>query len=166
MDQTKEAITESFLILLSEKNFENLSVTAIIQKAGFSRSTFYLHFTDKYDLLDKVRITLNKKLLSFYHSDMKSANMVTYNLCLHILKYRSFYKMEFSDANAVLNLSNQLSNELDKAFDDWDYAIFASHGTVGYLNQWLKDGFQESPAEASEKLLKIGLTNWVEALEK
>lgn len=165
MDYTKKIIIDAFLTLLSEKWFNDLSVTAIIQKAGFSRSTFYLHFNDKYELLNQVRKTLHDELLSFYQPGMPSSKVVTYNLCSHILKYRSFYKMEFSDANAVLNLSGQLADELDKAFGDRDYAIFASHGTVGYLNQWLKDGFLVSPAEASEKLLKIGLTNWAEALE-
>lgn len=36
----KETIIEAFLQLLHKKSFEELSVKEIIQKAGFSRSTF------------------------------------------------------------------------------------------------------------------------------
>lgn len=165
MDTTKETIIEAFLTVLSEKDFEKLSVTEIIQKAGYSRSTFYLYYADKYDLLDETRKIINNKLLSFYSSESKWAKNVTYHLCFHILNYRSFYKMEFSDATAILHLSNQLASHLFDVFNDWDYAIFASYGTIGYLHKWLKDGFIISPNEASEKLLKIGLTNWRAELE-
>lgn len=65
----KETIIEAFLQLLHEKSFEELSVKEIIQKAGFSRSTFYLHFADKYELMEDVRRSLNGRFLSFYEME-------------------------------------------------------------------------------------------------
>lgn len=166
MSTAKETIIDAFLQLLSKKKFEDLSVKEIIQKAGFSRSTFYLQFIDKNELLEEVRKTLNNKLLSFYNKElMEWGKPITYHLCLHILTYRSFYEMEFADANAIRNLSNKLADHLLKVFDDEDYAVFASYGTIGYLSHWIKEGFMLSPAEAADKLLKIGLTDWTKKLE-
>lgn len=165
LELAKESITEAFLALLNDKDFEKISVTEIVQKSGFSRSTFYLHYMDKYDLLEQTRYLLNTRFLSFYERETKSAENVTYHLCLHIIKHRSFYNMEFSDPHAMLKLSNQLAQHLYNVFKDWDYATFASHGTIGYLNQWLESGFTASPVDASEKLLKIGYTNWVKEID-
>ncbi|QUG42029.1 TetR family transcriptional regulator [Psychrobacillus sp. INOP01] len=161
----KETIIEAFLQLLHEKSFEELSVKEIIQKAGFSRSTFYLHFADKYELMDDVRRTLNGRFLSFYELDFNQwGKPMTLHLCEHIFKFRSFYELEFADTNAIRKLSNKLAAHLLHIFDDQDYAIFASYGTTGYLTFWVKNGFTMSPAEAAEKLLKIGLTNWTKRI--
>lgn len=141
----KETIIEAFLQLLHEKSLEELSVKEIIQKAGFSRSTFYLHFADKYELMEDVRRTLNGQFLSFYEMDFnKWGKPMTLHLCEHIFKFRSFYEMEFTDSNAIQKLSNKLAAHLLHIFDDKDYAIFASYGTTGYLTFWVKDGCHES----------------------
>lgn len=163
----KETIIDTFLQLLNEKNFQELSVKEIVQRASNSRSTFYLHFSDKYALMDNVRWTLNEQFLSFYkqNSDVREKSITPFNICEHIFKYRSFYKVEFDDANAIRNLSNQLTTHLLNVFGDQDYAIFASYGTIGYLSFWVRNGFIISPGEAAEKLLKIGFTDWTTNLK-
>lgn len=50
--RTRNLILESFGILLAEKNFENISVQDVTDKAQINRATFYAHFQDKYALLD------------------------------------------------------------------------------------------------------------------
>lgn len=165
MKTAKETIIEEFLKLLNEKSFEELTVKEIVQKARISRSTFYLHFADKYALMEEVRRELNDRFLSFYqHGQSNWEKPTPRRLCEHIIKYRSFYEVEFEDSYATRKLSNNLTVHLMQAFGDPDYAIFASYGTIGYLSFWVKDGFTISPGEAAEKLLKIGLTNWSEKL--
>jgi AcrR family transcriptional regulator len=166
METAKETVVEAFLQLLYEKSFETMSVKEIVRKAGISRSTFYLHFADKFELMEDVRRMLNGRFLSFYEMGHQQwGQPITHHLCDHIFKYRSFYQMEFADANAIQKLSIKLAAHLLQAFRDNDYAIFASYGTIGYLSLWIKDGFVMSPSEAAEKLLKIGLTNWTKELD-
>lgn len=162
----KESIIEAFLQLISEKSFQDLSVKEIVQRAGISRSTFYLHFTDKYELLEDVRRMLNERFLSFYQQDsfLGEQTITPYNICGHVFKHRSFYELEFEDANEIRKLSNKLATHLLNVFGDQDYAIFASYGTIGYLSFWVRDGFIISPGEAAEKLLKIGFTDWTRSL--
>lgn len=159
MKTAKETIIDSFLQLLADQHFDNLSVKDIVQKAAVSRSTFYLHFTDKYQLMHELRTMLNDRFLSFY-TDSHEPTTVTYRICRHIFTYRSFYSREFADAIAIHHLSDQLAIRLQEVFNDQDYAIFASYGTIGYLNSWVNGGFQSSPGEAAEKLMKIGSTDW------
>lgn len=49
--RTYKLLFESLLSLLSEKSFEDISVTDICEKAMIHRTTFYKHFEDKYELL-------------------------------------------------------------------------------------------------------------------
>jgi len=50
--RTRSMLLQSFESLLAEKNFENISVQDVTDKAQVNRATFYAHFQDKYALLD------------------------------------------------------------------------------------------------------------------
>lgn len=50
-DITKKHIVHSFNELLNETPFENITIEDIIKKSELSRSTFYRHFSDKYDVI-------------------------------------------------------------------------------------------------------------------
>lgn len=52
--RTQKAIKSAFFELLDEKSFEHISVKDITDRALISRNTFYLHYADKYELLNKV----------------------------------------------------------------------------------------------------------------
>lgn len=163
MKTAKEQIIEAFIQLLDKKKFEDLYVKDIVRQAEVSRSTFYLHFIDKFQLMAEVRKKLDDQFLSFYTEDTP-VKPVPLEICRHIFTYRAFYSREFSDAVAIHHLSNRLSAQLLKVFHDQDYAIFASYGTIGYLSSWVTGGFQVSPGEAAEKLMKIGFTNWAQVI--
>ena len=60
--RTKKEIKETFISLLEEKNFEKISVRDLTERAGINRGTFYLHYLDKYDLLDKLEGELFAKI--------------------------------------------------------------------------------------------------------
>lgn len=52
--ETKTLIKQAFTLLMKEKGFQTLTVSDITRKAGINRGTFYLHYVDKYDLLEKL----------------------------------------------------------------------------------------------------------------
>jgi AcrR family transcriptional regulator len=51
--KSREAILEAFVGLIAEKNFEQITINEIADRANVSRGTVYLHYTDKFDLLDQ-----------------------------------------------------------------------------------------------------------------
>ncbi|MFJ7637811.1 TetR/AcrR family transcriptional regulator [Peribacillus sp. NPDC097224] len=67
--RTREVIYETVISLLSEKEFSRISVKDITNQANISRSTFYAHYQDKYDWLDK---TVQEKLSELKESLVKS----------------------------------------------------------------------------------------------
>ncbi|ANK38642.1 TetR family transcriptional regulator [Staphylococcus equorum] len=52
--KTRKSIMQAFIKLSDEKDFKNITVKDITEEALINRATFYYHFSDIYDLLDKV----------------------------------------------------------------------------------------------------------------
>ena len=48
---TKRMITEGFVKLLNKNSFDNITTQMIVEASGVSRSTFYRHFKDKYEVM-------------------------------------------------------------------------------------------------------------------
>jgi len=53
--KTKKALSDAFLSLLAAKPVNKITITELTQKALVSKATFYLHYTDIYDLLEHVQ---------------------------------------------------------------------------------------------------------------
>ncbi|WKB35713.1 TetR/AcrR family transcriptional regulator [Terrilactibacillus sp. S3-3] len=52
--KTRDAIKSHFLDLLLNKSFTDITVKDIADAARIGRGTFYLHYKDKFDLLDQL----------------------------------------------------------------------------------------------------------------
>lgn len=68
---TAVKMDEAFLKLLSEKEFEFITVKEICKEAGVNRSTFYLHYETVNDLLEETMDYIGAK----FHSYFQDANM-------------------------------------------------------------------------------------------
>lgn len=49
--KTRQILRDTLLMLLKEKRYDDISVQDIIERADVARSTFYVHYVDKDDLL-------------------------------------------------------------------------------------------------------------------
>lgn len=52
--KSQQAIKRAILELMAEKNFDDITIRDISDRANVNRGTIYLHYMDKYDLLDKI----------------------------------------------------------------------------------------------------------------
>ncbi|MGE7603511.1 TetR/AcrR family transcriptional regulator [Peribacillus sp. NPDC097675] len=52
--KTRKAIKEAFLSLIQTKGYERITIQDIAEEAIINRNTFYLHYVDKPDLMDKL----------------------------------------------------------------------------------------------------------------
>ncbi|HJE45846.1 TetR/AcrR family transcriptional regulator [Levilactobacillus namurensis] len=60
--KTKQNIERVFLKLLETKDFEQITIKDISQQALIGKSTFYYHYTDKYDLAQKL---IHQELINY-----------------------------------------------------------------------------------------------------
>lgn len=51
--RTKKALRDALTELMKEKTFDEITVSDLTTRADINRGTFYLHYRDKYDLLEQ-----------------------------------------------------------------------------------------------------------------
>ena len=56
---TEEKLQKEFISLLKTKEPEKITVRELCDKAGIHRSSFYLHYVDVYDLMEKIEKKLS-----------------------------------------------------------------------------------------------------------
>ena len=81
LDRTASAILNAFNKLITEHNFQKISVDTIVSEAAVSRSTFYRYFKDKYEVMNDNF----KNLLDYYVAPERSRNYR--DLCYHLFEY-------------------------------------------------------------------------------
>lgn len=53
--KTKQLLKDALIELIEEKGFEGITIKDLTTKACLNRGTFYLHYRDKYDLMEKIQ---------------------------------------------------------------------------------------------------------------
>lgn len=81
LSRTTTAILNAFNRLITEHDFQKISVDMIISEAQVSRSTFYRYFKDKYEVMN----ANFKNILDYYVSPERSKNYR--DLCYHLFSY-------------------------------------------------------------------------------
>ena len=69
---TKEDIKEALIQLLSEDKFENISISKLCKRAGINRGTFYLHYENKYQMIDSFKSEIISQLYIFLEKERES----------------------------------------------------------------------------------------------
>ncbi len=94
--ETEIRMEAAMLNLMKNVEFEKITVRKICEKAEVNRSTFYAHFIDIYDMLDKMEKELSRQLLQSYvnkeNYDTFSEESFIYFL-EHIKRHKYFYKI-------------------------------------------------------------------------
>lgn len=93
---TEQRMETAMLELMKTTDFEKITVKKICELAQVNRSTFYAHFLDIYDMLDKVERRLRRELLESYKKEQEntifSEESFIYFL-KHIKKHQYFYRI-------------------------------------------------------------------------
>lgn len=63
---TEIRMEAAMLDIMKRTDFDKITVREICEKAEVNRSTFYAHFLDIYDMLDKMEVELSRDLLNRY----------------------------------------------------------------------------------------------------
>lgn len=125
--QTEIRMEHVMLELMKHYDFEKITVKKICEKAQVNRSTFYAHFIDLYDMLDKMELELSKELLASYQfeqDDQIFSETSFMKFLEHIKKHSYFYK---------INLQNRKSFPIEQGFDKvWN--IIKHHCALAGIN--------------------------------
>lgn len=165
---TRMMIEQSFLELLAEKPAGKITVTELCQRAQINRATFYKHYLDVADLLEKMEEDLFDRIRSFFDAEnLKLRDFLVKMMCYTQENYARF--MALGGDNGDPNLMTKtfmvcyekgfplLSNNLHALSKEEKEMLFAflSHGSGAILALWIKKGMKESPEEVAQLVLNL-----------
>lgn len=77
---TKKQIRKALIQLLLEEKFETISVSKLCKRAGINRGTFYLHYLDKFDLIETLKEEIILQLRKNFEETTNTHNLLITNL--------------------------------------------------------------------------------------
>nr|WP_302135796.1 TetR/AcrR family transcriptional regulator [uncultured Schaedlerella sp.] len=90
IEKTKALIKKTFLELAETSDVERITVKAICDRANINRGTFYYHYLDVPDLIEKLETAaaerITQSILARYHFDRKTSDLLE-DLFLCLKKY-------------------------------------------------------------------------------
>lgn len=108
-ERTKTALTSAFTELIREKNYSDVTVGEIVERAGTGRSTFYRHFPSKVDVLVELHCSTFQDIVAELGSrDAWLADAPSRRLVELLDRFRRSHNLQFS-------ISYKLGNDIDYA---------------------------------------------------
>lgn len=179
--RTKTSITGAFIDLVLEKGFENVKVKDICAKVMINRNTFYLHYLDKEDLLQKI---VSDIFTDQEHSIMnikKESTFTNYesvkngfkSILESIKNEIEFFRIILLDSNMsgyIDKYINNLKQVVSKVYgiDYSNYKIeidYIFYGIVGVIKSWIIKDYS-SIDEISIKLTDLTLNSLANFIKK
>lgn len=173
--RTEALLVNGLTTLLQQKSIKEITVRELADLVDINRSTFYLHYTDIYELLEKTEERLIQQIQDamekewngsadssrFYRFLERSFRILAENapLCSALMGPNgdiAFLRtVESMFRNEGLKFMRAFApNELRD--QDLQYAIsFALAGCMGLVERWLKNGCPETPTHMAELLLLL-----------
>ena len=167
--RTQKALKRVMLELLDKKDISKITVSEIADLADIGRGTFYLHYQDSYDLLDKLEDELIEQITAHANLDTEHSddwllahfesiwryiykNKETFNILMNCRnKGRFFEKIRQTSGRDILE---RYQGNPEK-YPDYYAAIYVISGTLGIFLQWMEDGMPIPPDELAKIVNKI-----------
>lgn len=176
---TKMVLKDNFIKLLEKKDISRITIKELCEDADINRATFYAHYSDQYDLMERIQDELLDNIADYLAAYTKNElPSVPVDTVEHIFEYIKenarlckLLLSERGDLNfqkRVLMLAYEKNiNDLIKngvtSREDAEYIYaFTLTGCVGVIQKWLNDNMVKSPrymAETITELTNVGVKN-------
>lgn len=167
--RTRQLLRDAFIELLQEMDIEKISVNRLAERATINRVTFYLHYRDIPDMLEKMADDMIEDIHQVLNSTPLNPNSaeeedwpMLVNLLEHISKHEKFYKVILTKnrttifSDRLLKLLAGLVTERLERMESQSYisalniqkdiAIwYGSSALIGTIIAWLRKDMPYTP---------------------
>lgn len=176
ISRTHKMIKEAFFELMDSIGFEKITVQTLTAKAMISRTTFYLHYKDKYDLLDQIENEVLdglKNIATTLPIDELATNGLSgeksLSILLRIYEYirenKEFFRLIMSEngdpsffykLNETMKMTASQNIDLTRLRIPVHYAIaFVIGFQTSIINAWIKTDMRETPEEVVKIITQV-----------
>jgi AcrR family transcriptional regulator len=174
--RTQTALRNSLIELMKTKSILRISAKEIYDAADIGRTTFYAHYRDPYDLLDKIEretIVCFEDMLSKYAVAVNRSNKEVMEMTVMALNYimdnsNSLRVLLSENGNIVFQknfvrhfivrlqkIMQHNSDNPEDAYIHEVYSVFVIHGVIGLMQYWLKNNMHIPIPKMAKMLVKL-----------
>jgi Transcriptional regulator len=164
--KSQEAIKKAIIELISEKNFDQITIQDISDRADVSRKTIYLHYADKFDLLDKLIEEYIDRLRKVSETACEMEWRPATQVCFEYLEsHYLFFSTMLANKGApyfrsrfleyqIEAFKNELrkTNEKNSSVNEEVIVHFVASAYVGVVEWWLTNGMPYPPREMADQV--------------
>lgn len=165
---TRMIIEQCFLKLLQEKPVSKITVTELCDCAMINRATFYKHYQDIPQLLEKLEEDLFDQIREMFNGQAENMESLLLDM-MHYTKREWERFMALGSENGDPNLMMKTFTICyEKAYPIVEQNMpgltvpqrqmvyqFMSQGAGGILTWWIKDGMKEDPQAVVAMIMKL-----------
>ncbi|MCR8643393.1 TetR/AcrR family transcriptional regulator [Paenibacillus sp. N1-5-1-14] len=179
--RTLHLIRDAFLSLMDKKGFDHITVRDITECAEINRATFYLHYQDKHDLLQKIVDEMMHEFLTAFQLPpnfdatgfIKDTNTPPDSFIRqfeHIVAHSQFYRVMLG-SNGLPGLSHRMENIIRDSLyqrsiiaqpNDSQVTMprdiivrYVTSAHLGIIMYWLENDMQYSPKYMATQLIRL-----------
>ena len=168
MRRTQKMLKDSLIELMTERDFKNISVKDITERADLNRGTFYNHYTDTYDLLQKMEsdvladfqdmidnflcsskngslMPILLPVIQYIEENVKIARILFENSASSDFAYR-FHQLISDNGTAIFKKQYPGIDDVSLSY----FIEFITFGLTGVLRCWINNGMKESKEKIAE----------------
>lgn len=166
--RTRRMLRDAFVELLEEMDVEKISVNKLAERATINRVTFYLHYRDIQDMMEKMADDMIEELTAIVQPDESNSlqdqyESLTLRLLEHIALHHKFYKVILATNRTTVFTERMLrllttmvtanveradrESALSEAGIQKDVAIwYGSAALIGTIIAWLREDMPYTPS--------------------
>lgn len=163
--RTQKLLKESLVELMSEKEFKDITIKEVTERADLNRGTFYLHYSDTYELLksmeNDVLNDFQDLITDYLRSEQVDSLMpvllpiIHYivenvEICTNLFENNSSGDFHREFKNLIHKYGSEIIEHLFpacKTVSSEYFFEFITFGFIGIIRKWLDAGMPESEEE-------------------
>lgn len=169
-EMMKSYIVDSLLLLMEQKDFQDITIGEIVKNAGVNRSTYYRHFKKKEDVISYFFDYLSKTFLAQEHIRSLPLQDFFIQLYRHYYQYKQQLLTIYRNGQSILlldTLKKYLGHTTTENLStSVEYHIaFHVGGTFNHFMLWFSRNMTDSPENMAEYTLNVIPANYVPPIE-
>ncbi|ARK28824.1 Bacterial regulatory proteins, tetR family [Halalkalibacter krulwichiae] len=173
--QTKNFLKKAFIEIVHKKGYSAVTVKDIVDYAQYNRTTYYVYYQNINELVEELMNEMFEAIqyysTSKYQSDsrVKVEELTTnsFDLLYYIYDHRDYFTLLLLEdtlpnihqqlPEAIFNLlKNKFDIQYDvSSVDDYHQKRYMAYGTAGLIMDWIAQGFDVTPGEMTDRLIRI-----------
>ncbi|MEZ4712922.1 MAG: TetR/AcrR family transcriptional regulator [Caldilineaceae bacterium] len=167
--RTRKMLQQAFIGLVLERGFEDITVNMLAERAMINRATFYRHYTDKYDLAEKVYADLTADYMASVQALDSTDPVDGWTLLFeHVAAYADFYLALLTGIpHFQERVRDQIETQLHQIFnsiglDEGQTAMplplilrYLAAAQMGIVQWWLETNRTIPPRAMAHHLLRL-----------